>query len=133
MPTTDYLKRQFIINSDLEGLIADGYEAAGLTFVAMYQPVINVAVINETFYYDNSHWNSWQSGFLRTEYYDFDGAKISDTVKNGRTGAVDVFSPETRRTIVVAVAGSIGTGVLIPIGVVVALLGAFAFYKLGWI
>lgn len=36
-------------------------------------------------------------------------------------------------TIVVAVAGSIGTGVLIPIGVVVALLGAFAFYKLGWI
>ncbi len=83
LPTTDYLKRQFIINSDLEGLIADGYEAAGLNFVAMYQPVINVAVINETFYYDNSHWNSWQSGFLRTEYYDFDGAKISDTVKNG--------------------------------------------------
>ncbi len=32
--------------------------------------------------------------------------QIADTVKNGRTGAVDVFSPETRRTIVVAVGES---------------------------
>ena len=36
-------------------------------------------------------------------------------------------------TMIVVLAGTIGTGVLIPIGVVIALLGAFGFYKLGWI
>ncbi len=36
-------------------------------------------------------------------------------------------------TMIVVLAGTIGTGVLIPIGVVIALLGAVGFYKLGWI
>ncbi len=41
--------------------------------------------------------------------------------------------PIVALTLIVMFAGSIGTGVLIPIGVVIAILGAFAFYKLGWI
>lgn len=36
-------------------------------------------------------------------------------------------------TIIVIVSGSIGTGVLIPIGVVVSLAGTLVFYKLKWI
>lgn len=36
-------------------------------------------------------------------------------------------------TLIVIISGSIGTGVLIPIGVVVALLGTLAFYKLKWL
>ena len=36
-------------------------------------------------------------------------------------------------TLIVDISGSIGTGVLIPIGVVVSILGALLFYKLKWI
>lgn len=36
-------------------------------------------------------------------------------------------------TIIVIISGSIATGVLIPIGVVVSILGALLFYKLKWI
>ena len=36
-------------------------------------------------------------------------------------------------TLIVVISGSIGTGTLIPIGVVISILGALLFYKLGWI
>lgn len=36
-------------------------------------------------------------------------------------------------TLIVIISGSIGTGVLIPIGVVVAILGTLALYKLKWL
>ncbi len=81
LPTAGYLSRTFDLTEYLNGIIVNGNETDGLTFVAMYQPVISVAAINESFYYsaDKDHWNSWQSGYLRTEYYDFDGYKVADT------------------------------------------------------
>lgn len=41
--------------------------------------------------------------------------------------------PIAALTFIVILSGSIGTGVLIPIGVVVSILGALLFYKLKWI
>ena len=41
--------------------------------------------------------------------------------------------PIVLTTVIVVISGTIGTGVLIPIGVVISLLGALLFYKLGWI
>lgn len=85
LPTDEYYERHFVIDSSLEGLVVDGNETDKLVFVAMYQPVVTVAVINEAYYYDDSHWNSWKSGYLRTQYYNFDGKKVASSVSNGIT------------------------------------------------
>lgn len=80
LPAAGYNEREFFINyGDMPGLLLDGNEYAKLEIIAVYQPVINVALINELYYYDfdTKHWNSWESGALYSSYYDFNGVNIA--------------------------------------------------------
>lgn len=55
-------------------------EAVELEILAVYMPVIDVVVINELYYYDGSHWNSWSAGAIRSEAYVYEyGAVPTDT------------------------------------------------------
>jgi len=99
LPGNGYLKRQFIMDSSLSGLVTDGNETDSVVFVAIYQYIIDVAVINETYYVDSSdaHWNSWASGYLRTQYYDFDGVRIASSttekyINNRTANAINSLS-----------------------------------------
>lgn len=90
---------ELAINSILDGLIINGYEAEKFVVVARYQPIISVAVVNESYYYSeqDNHWNSWTSGLLRTEYYDYDGYKVADMptqtmVRNDDTVTVNALN-----------------------------------------
>lgn len=79
LPGNDYTSKYFYINlDDMGGLIVNNNEVVKLSFVAMYQPIINVGLINELYHYNTStlHWNSWQSGALEAEAYNFDGTAV---------------------------------------------------------
>lgn len=80
LPAAGYNVRDFFINyGDMPGLLLDGNEYSKLEIIAVYQPVIDVALINELYYYDvdTTHWNSWESGALYASYYDFNGKNIA--------------------------------------------------------
>ncbi len=79
LPGNDYTSKYFYINlDDMGGLIVNNSEVVKLRFIAMYQPIINVALINELYYYNTNtgHWNSWQSGALEAVAYNFDGTAV---------------------------------------------------------
>ena len=66
----------YVNEADTEGLLPkvsdlsnERTEAVDLIVRALYVPLIDVMVINELYYYNGSHWNSWSSGAVRTETY----------------------------------------------------------------
>lgn len=67
LPDETYLTKHFILTANnTPGLVTNDVENMKLRIIAVYQPVISVAVINELYYYDiaGKHWNSWESGIV---------------------------------------------------------------------
>ena len=59
----------------------------------------------------------------------FGALGISYFIKHWRIAIVPILAI----VLILCVSGSVSTGVLIPVGVVVSMLGAHIFYKLGWV
>ncbi|NLL55627.1 MAG: hypothetical protein GX242_00225, partial [Clostridiales bacterium] len=77
----------FEINGSSMTLEYNNVELDDIEIVALYQRIINVSLINELYYYDTQtmHWNSWTTGAIRTQYYNYvptQGLPLIKTIEN---------------------------------------------------
>jgi hypothetical protein len=77
----------FEINGTSMSLTYNNVELDDIVITAMYQRILNVALINELYYYDTAtmHWNSWTTGAVRTQYYDYvstQGLPLAKSIEN---------------------------------------------------
>jgi len=67
------------VNSSYLTLASGGTEVTSLRLIAVYQPLITVAVINELYYYNEKTgvaWNSWNTGILSANAYLFENNRL---------------------------------------------------------
>ncbi|HKL73480.1 MAG TPA: hypothetical protein VJ903_01160 [Clostridia bacterium] len=86
-PDSNRFTNLFEINGSSMNLTYNNVELDNIIITALYQRIINVSLINELYYYDTAtmHWNSWTTGAIRTQYYDYvstQGLPIAKTIEN---------------------------------------------------
>lgn len=73
LPIDDYLRQILEVNvEDMPALIGeDKKEVNDIRIYAIFQPIIDVTVLNQKYYAFEDHFNSWEMGDLIVDYYPY--------------------------------------------------------------
>lgn len=96
-PDQNRFTNLFEINGTSMSLTYNNVELDDIVITAMYQRILNVALINELYYYDTAtmHWNSWTTGAVRTQYYDYvstQGLPLAKSIENVNNRTAEIIS-----------------------------------------
>lgn len=99
-PDNNRLINRFEINSGNMSLLLNNVELDNIVIIALYQRIINVSIINELYYYDTdtAHWNSWTTGGIRSQFYDYvhtQGLSVVPTIENVNNRTSSLISTVT--------------------------------------
>ena len=92
LPNADHLAQTLYVNvEDMPALIGeDKKEVNEMKIYAVFQPILDVTVLNQKYYAFPDHFNSWDMGEIKVEYYPFaDGHGIYGTPRMDRVAYDD--------------------------------------------
>lgn len=87
LPDYRYLEQNIVFNvKEMSSLIdKSGNEVDDVTVYAVFQPIINVTVLNEKYYVTGSEFNSWNMGSLVAKYYPFN---LEEAIKSSAASVI---------------------------------------------